>query len=121
MEEAAAVAMDYITSECLCERRLGMYSHLMQRLTTYLLRCSISSLRSNTKRLSPKVRTFNSLSTYILTTSSRTLAGDLERVLQVYPALLAQWRYPLNHQGRTNTPEDRPELRGGRPARSGEA
>jgi hypothetical protein len=57
MEEAAAVAMDYINSEHLYQRLYidDIIIDLTQHLTTFLPRFNTSSSRSSTRRLNPKV------------------------------------------------------------------
>lgn len=77
MEEAAAVAMDYINSEHLSQQfSVGRSTDLAltQHLTTFPLRSNTSSLRSSTRKLNPKVSNiFHSPSTLNLPCISELL------------------------------------------------
>jgi hypothetical protein len=61
MEEAAAVAMDYINSGYLSQQ-LSMlwvsYTDMTQHLTTFPPRSNISSSRSSTRKPNPKARIY---------------------------------------------------------------
>ena len=59
MEEAAAVATDYINSEYLLQKySVWGYTDMIQHLTTFPPRSNISLSRSSTRKPSPKARTF---------------------------------------------------------------